>query len=76
MTAQMNAQPLSAPSRQQQAMQGEAETRREQTNLKSRYGSIGIEAVAAAVRYAGATKNPAYAPVVSRAELRFLEPIL
>ncbi len=33
-----------------------------QTPLQRRYGEIGISAVAAAVRYQGATKNPAYAP--------------
>ena len=35
----------------------------ERTALDRRYGQIGISAVAAAVRYQGATKNPAYAPV-------------
>lgn len=33
------------------------------TALDRRYGQIGISAVAAAVRYQGAAKNPAYAPV-------------
>ncbi|HVU43072.1 MAG TPA: hypothetical protein VHD86_18660 [Xanthobacteraceae bacterium] len=33
------------------------------TALDRRYGKIGISAVAAAVRYQGAAKNPAYAPV-------------
>lgn len=32
------------------------------TALDRRYGKIGISAVAAAVRYQGAAKNPAYAP--------------
>jgi hypothetical protein len=31
--------------------------------LDQRYHQIGISAVAAAVRYQGETKNPAYAPV-------------
>ena len=35
----------------------------EGTTLDCRYGQIGISAVAAAVRYQGAAKNPAYAPV-------------
>jgi hypothetical protein len=35
----------------------------ERTALDRRYGKIGISAVAAAVRYQGAAKNPAYAPV-------------
>jgi hypothetical protein len=35
----------------------------ERTSLDRRYGQIGISAVAAAVRYQGTAKNPAYAPV-------------
>jgi hypothetical protein len=34
----------------------------ESTALDRRYGKIGISAVAAAVRYQGSAKNPAYAP--------------
>jgi hypothetical protein len=34
----------------------------ESTALDCRYGQIGISAVAAAARYQGGTKNPAYAP--------------
>jgi hypothetical protein len=52
------------------------ESRREQTNLSYRYGTIGIDAVAAAVRYAGSRKNPAYAPVAHRTDQRFLEPAI
>jgi hypothetical protein len=33
-------------------------------NLDSRYGEIGISAVAAALQYKSEAKNPAYAPVV------------
>lgn len=44
----------------------------EVTALDHRYGQIGISAVAAAARYQGAAKNPAYAPAaanwVDRAE--------
>jgi hypothetical protein len=36
------------------------------TELNRRYGQIGISAVAAAARYQGAAKNPAYAPVPVR----------
>lgn len=36
-----------------------------ETALDRRYGAIGIPAVAAAVRYQGAAKNPAYAPVAN-----------
>jgi hypothetical protein len=35
----------------------------EGSGLAYRYQQIGISAVAAAVRYQGAVKNPAYAPV-------------
>jgi hypothetical protein len=34
----------------------------EALTLDNRYGQIGISAVAAAVRYQGGAKNPAYAP--------------
>jgi hypothetical protein len=44
-----------------------SEQRRERAELDPRFGRIGISAVAAALRYASETKNPAYAPVVSRA---------
>jgi hypothetical protein len=36
------------------------------TALDRCYGQIGISAVAAAVRYQGGGKNPAYAPVANR----------
>ena len=36
-----------------------AEWRRETNNLTGRYGTIGIQAVAAAVRYSDSGKNPA-----------------
>jgi hypothetical protein len=37
-----------------------------QIELHRRYGQIGIPAVAAAARYQGAAKNPAYAPAPAR----------
>jgi len=40
--------------------------RREEPNLDSRYGEIGISAVAAALPYQSEVKNPAYAPAVHR----------
>jgi hypothetical protein len=49
------------------------ETRSEQTNLSYRYGTIGIEAVAAAVRYCGTGKAPATAPTTQRIDQRFVE---
>jgi hypothetical protein len=36
------------------------------TALDRRYGQIGISAVAAAARYQGGGKNPAYAPATNR----------
>ena len=35
--------------------------------LERRYGSIGISAVAAAARYCGQARNPAYAPALTTA---------
>jgi hypothetical protein len=43
------------------------------TALHRRYGQIGISAVAAAVRYQGGGKNPAYAPVAIRWDDRIEE---
>jgi hypothetical protein len=43
------------------------------TALDRCYGQIGISAVAAAVRYQGVGKNPAYAPVANRRDLRIEE---
>ena len=40
----------------------EARFATERTPLDHRYGKIGISAVAAAARYQGVAKNPAYAP--------------
>ncbi len=37
---------------------------RDEPNLDSRYGAIGIPAVAAALQYQSEVKNPAYAPAV------------
>ncbi len=45
---------------------------REDKSLDTRYGKIGIPAVAAAVRYQSDVKNPAYAPVKPRFD-RWLE---
>jgi len=39
--------------------------RRSRSGLDDRYGQIGISAVAAAARYQGDAKNPAYAPAPS-----------
>jgi hypothetical protein len=50
-----------------------AERRPETNNLTVRYGKIGIPAVAAALRYTDAAKNPAYAPVVPRVNSKLIE---
>lgn len=42
--------------------------------LDLRYGQIGISAVAAAVRYQGAAKNPAYAPAAVKSDERGTAP--
>lgn len=34
------------------------------TDLEEQYGQIGISALAAAIRYKGEMRNPAYSPVV------------
>ena len=38
------------------------EQRRERAELDPRFGKIGISAVAAAMRYGGDARNPAYSP--------------
>jgi hypothetical protein len=69
--SQMNAPSGAAASQKQQSAQ--PQERRAEINLRDRYGSIGIEAVAAAVRYAGTGKNPVGAPVVSDLATRLHE---
>jgi hypothetical protein len=41
---------------------------RNEPNLDSRYGQIGISAVVAALQYKSEAKNPAYAPSTPRAD--------
>jgi hypothetical protein len=50
-----------------------SDDRREPTNLSFRYGTIGIEAVAAAASYVGLGKKPSAAPVAPRIDQRFVE---
>ena len=45
-----------------------SQTKPEVPNLDSRYGKIGISAVAAAMRYQSEPRNMAYAPAVSRSD--------
>jgi hypothetical protein len=42
----------------------------DRTPLHQSYGKIGISAVAAAARYQGAAKNPAYAPAPTKPSRR------
>jgi hypothetical protein len=51
------------------AAQSGENARRDQSSLDSRYGEIGISAVAAALPYQSEAKNPAYAPAVHQPEL-------
>jgi hypothetical protein len=46
------------------AAQSGENARRDQSSLDSRYGEIGISAVAAALPYQSEVKNPAYVPAV------------
>ncbi len=71
MTATTGLRPATQPSVERR--QPDEERRRELTNLDHRYGRIGIPAVAAALHYTAATKNPAYAPVVNNIDWRFVE---
>jgi hypothetical protein len=48
------------------AAQSSDNARRDAPNLDSRYGQIGISAVAAALPYQSEVKNPAYAPAVQK----------
>ena len=45
--------------------------RAQTTELDSRYGEIGISAVAAALHYQSDAKNPAYAPAEPQRDQRF-----
>ena len=45
----------------------------EPTNLSFLYGSIGIQAVAAAARYSDVSKKPVHAQAVHRIDQRFVE---
>ena len=49
-----------------QAKADKADMSKPNQNLSVRYGKIGIPAVAAALRYCDAGRNPAYAPAVPR----------
>jgi hypothetical protein len=55
------------------ASQSRASTRPDQPNLDSRYGEIGISAVAAALPYRSEVKKPAGAPSDQLSDERFTE---
>jgi hypothetical protein len=46
---------------------------RQDDGLDRHYGEIGISALAAALRYLGETKNPAYAPVEPQPDDRYVD---
>ncbi len=52
---------------------GQAHTAQPRPALDACYGQIGISAVAAAARYQGAAKNPAYAPTPYEWRLKYAE---
>jgi len=56
-----------------QSQQANGGARRIEPNLDSRYGEIGISAVAAALPYQSEVKNPAYAPAVHELDERTVE---
>jgi hypothetical protein len=72
MTIQTGPVPASE-SAQEPAQAADHASRREPAALVRCYGAIGISAVAAALRYAGVRKNPAYAPAVHHADARYAE---
>ncbi len=49
-----------------QASRPQRDTTNDRADLAPRYGRIGIPAVAAALPYQSAARNPAYAPAVAR----------
>lgn len=57
----------------QKPQMNEPAARTEHTNLSYRYGTIGIEAVAAAARYTTSRKQPGEAHAAQRIDLRFVE---
>jgi hypothetical protein len=65
---------LSTPATSQKSQSAQPEGRGEPTHLSHRYGTIGIQAVAAAARYADRRKSPAQEPATGlRIDLRFVE---
>ena len=64
---------VNAVSESQKPQPDQPDPRHDKTNLDRRYGKIGILAVAAAARYAGAGKKPAGAARSAQIDQRFIE---
>ncbi len=65
--------PRISPATSQRPRTAPAEGRSEHTNLSTQYGTIGIQAVAAAARYSDIRKSPAEAHAAHRIDQRFVE---
>jgi hypothetical protein len=70
MTIKTNNQPSNQAQRSQKTAPAQLN---EPINLSFHYGSIGIQAVAAAARYCDVRKQPAQAQAVHRIDQRFVE---
>jgi hypothetical protein len=67
-------EPMTSPTKTEKPPTAPLERRGEQSQLSRRYGSIGIEAVAAAARYSDRRATPAHPQAtVTRIDLRFVE---
>src|SRR5882724_2586099 len=63
---QAAATPENSLERNMKSQRAAPEQRRERAEMDPRFGKIGISAVAAALRYASDSRNPAYAPASHR----------
>jgi hypothetical protein len=71
MTVLTGTEPVRRPAREPN--QPQPDRRGEALNLDGRYGEIGISAVAAALHFAGAAKNPAHALAAPCIDERYFE---
>ena len=66
--------PRTSSAASQNLRSAQPDRRSDRTNLSHQYGSIGIQAVAAAARYSDRRKSPAHASTSGlRIDLRFVE---
>jgi hypothetical protein len=65
--------PRTSSAARQNSHTAPSDGRGDRTNLSHLYGSIGIQAVAAAARYSDVRKKPAHAHAVHRIDQRFVE---